>query len=94
MRAVSSLGMALSTLKGAWNTLNDPDMSGFEKVLSIMTSLGMGIPALVSSINLFKESWSGVAEGLGKVVTETAKVIVKQTAQKAVTDASTASTAA
>ena len=94
MRAISSLGMGLSTLKGAWNTLNDPDMSGFEKVLSIMTSLGMGIPALVSSINLFKESWSGVAEGLGKVVTATAGAIAAQTAQKAVTDASTASTAA
>lgn len=91
MRAISSLGMALSTLKGAWNTLNDPDMSGFEKVLSIMTSLGMGIPALVSSINLFKESWHGVAAGISKVVTATAGAIVAQTAQKAATDASTAS---
>lgn len=94
MRAISSLGMALSTLKGAWNTLNDPDMSGFEKVLSIMTSLGMGIPALVSSINLFKESWHGVAAGISKVVTATAGAIVAQTAQKAATDASTASTTA
>lgn len=94
MRAISSLGMALSTLKGAWNTLNDPDMSGFEKVLSVMTSLGMGIPALASSIKLFSESWDGVAESIGKAATVTAGAIVKQTAQKAATDASTASTAA
>lgn len=94
MRAVSSLGMAISTLRGAWNTLNDPDMSGFEKVLSIMTSLGMGIPALVSSISLFRESWDGVAESIGKAAAATAGAIVAQTAQKAVTDASTASTTA
>lgn len=94
MRAVSSLGMALSTLKGAWNTLNDPDMSGFEKVLSVMTSLGMGIPALASSIKLFSESWDGVAESIGKAATATAGAIVRQTAQKAATDASTASTTA
>lgn len=94
MRAISSLGMALSTLKGAWNTLNDPDMSGFEKVLSVMTSLGMGIPALASSIKLFSESWDGVAESIGKAATATAGAIVAQTAQKAATDASTASTTA
>ena len=94
MRAVSSLGMALSTLKGAWSALNDPDMSGFEKVLSVMTSLGMGIPALASSIKLFSESWDGVVESIGKAATATAGAIVAQTAQKAATDASTASTTA
>ena len=46
-----SLGMALSSLQGAWNTLQDPDMSGWEKFLSLSTSLGMAIPMLVSSMS-------------------------------------------
>jgi hypothetical protein len=78
MRGLSSLGMALSSFKGAWTTLTDPDMSGFEKIVSIMTSLGMAIPSLVSSIDLFKNSWGGVVEGLKKAVSATAEAVVLQ----------------
>lgn len=48
---VSSLLTAFNAFKGIWETLNNSDMSGGEKVLSIMTSLAMAIPALVFGLS-------------------------------------------
>ena len=48
--SVMSLSMAFSSLYNAWNVLNNPDMSGWEKFISIAMSLGMAIPSLISGI--------------------------------------------
>lgn len=44
---ISQLTMGISSLKSIWDTLNNSDMSFGEKVLSIMMSLSMAIPALI-----------------------------------------------
>ena len=57
-QSVSSVVMGLSSLGAAWETLQNPDISGWEKVTSVLMSLSMGIPSLVSGsmslINSFK----------------------------------------
>ena len=54
--AVSSLSMAFSSLKGLWNTLQDPDMSAWEKVGTVFTTLGTVIPALVMTWGALKDA--------------------------------------
>ena len=49
--SVMSLGMAFSSIQSAWNTIKNPDMSGWEKALSLMTSLGMAIPMLFNGFS-------------------------------------------
>jgi hypothetical protein len=40
--------MGLNSLKGAWDTLQDPDMSTFEKITSVLMSMGFALPGLIS----------------------------------------------
>ena len=53
--AVMSLSSALSMLGTITDTLNDPDMSGWEKFGKIVTTLAMAIPMLVMA-------WRGLSE--------------------------------
>lgn len=57
----STLAMAVSSFKGIWDTIIDPDMSTWEKMISIITSLGItismvdaGIPGVVDAFNAAK----------------------------------------
>ena len=47
---ISSLTMGISSLSSAWKTIQDPDMSGWDKFLSISMSLSMGLPMLFTGI--------------------------------------------
>ena len=47
---ISSLTMGLTSLGNIVSTLQNPDMSGFEKMSSVIMSLSMGIPMLISGI--------------------------------------------
>ena len=47
-QAAMSAAMMINSLRGAINTLKDPDISGWEKFTSVLMSLGMTIPGLVS----------------------------------------------
>jgi hypothetical protein len=47
-QVVFSFSSALSMLGGITDTLQDPDMSGWEKFTSILTTLTMLIPTLLS----------------------------------------------
>lgn len=58
LQSVSSLSMGIVSLKSAWDTIQDPDLSGWEKFSSISMSLTMGIPILASGL-----------KGLGDVYT-------------------------
>ena len=50
VRAFSTFGMTLSSITGLIDTLNSPDTSGIDKFIASLTSLGMIIPMLRSSI--------------------------------------------
>ena len=95
---ISSLLTAFNAFKGIWETLNNPDLSGGEKVLSIMTSLTMAIPALVFGLSaLNKEQLKknvadlvAIKNGAIKIVQDGAQIIltkVKTAVQKGETAA-------
>lgn len=48
-RAVSSLGMAISSVTGLIDTWNNKDMSGGQKLLATITTLSFVIPSLITS---------------------------------------------
>ena len=48
--ALSSLSMVANSVKGITDTLSDPDMSGWEKFISIMGTVGINIGVLMSTI--------------------------------------------
>ena len=54
-QGLSSMGMALSSIQGLWSTLTDPDTSGFEKFLAVLTSSGMVVGSFSSGLSSLKE---------------------------------------
>ena len=59
MAGISRLSMGINSLRGAWNTLNNPDLSGMEKFLQLTTSISMGLPMLISG---FKATRTAILE--------------------------------
>jgi hypothetical protein len=53
--------MAINSLSGAWNTLQNPDLSPFEKFLQISTSLSMTFPMLKRGFSEYGEAMKGTA---------------------------------
>ena len=49
-KALSTFGMALSSITGLIDTLNNPDTSGIDKFISTLTTLGIAIPMVNSAI--------------------------------------------
>lgn len=49
--ATTSLISVFTSLESIWDTLQDPDLSGWEKFTSIAMSLGTAIPMLITSLN-------------------------------------------
>lgn len=54
MAGISRLSMGINSLKGAWDTLSNPDLSGMEKFLQLTTSISMGLPMLISGFKATK----------------------------------------
>ena len=50
MQGISQLSMGIQSIIGAWDTLNNEDMSFGEKLLSVTMSLSMAIPALIGGL--------------------------------------------
>ena len=65
LQAVSSFAMGVNSLKGAFDALNDPDMSTFEKFTSVLMSLGMGIPSVLSGLKGLGTAFKDMKAGLG-----------------------------
>jgi hypothetical protein len=64
------------SLASAFETLNDSDLSTFEKFTRITTSLTMGLPSLVSGIGEVAKSIGGLKGGTeGAVTAIAAKVL-------------------
>ena len=60
-QSVSSVVMGLSSLSAAWDTLTNPDISGWEKFSSVFMSVAMGLPAVINGITGFKNALSTMA---------------------------------
>ena len=60
LQGVSSFAMGLSSLQGAFDAINNPDLSGFEKFTTVAMSLGMGLPSIIDGV-------SGMAKGFDAV---------------------------
>lgn len=105
MQSLSSLVMGISSLKSAFDTLKNPDLSFGEKLLQVTMSLTMAIPALISALRILnveqlKKIKSDIKEiGLGaqKIATNMAEVAstwLSTAANKAETGSVLASAAA
>ena len=75
-----SAASALSMLGGAFDKLRDPDVSGWDKFLTILTTLGMVVPTLVSLFTTFKTLLS--AENVAKLA-NVAATLAQVAAEKA-----------
>ena len=68
LQGITSFAMGLNSLSSIYDTLNNKDLSTFEKTTQIIMSLGMALPMLGSSIksvtNLFKFMFSAQEKGL------------------------------
>ena len=68
LQGISSFAMGLTSLKSAFDTLKNPDLGTFEKFTSVLMSLSMGIPGIISSFttfgNVIKFVTSSQQEGL------------------------------
>ena len=68
LQGLSSFAMGLTSLKSAFDTLNNPDMGTFEKFTSILMSLSMGLPMIITSFttlgNVIKFVTSSTTDGL------------------------------
>jgi hypothetical protein len=60
---ISGAVMMFSSLGSVWDTLKDPELSGWEKLTSIFMSIGSIVPILLSSFSSFK----AVYESLNKI---------------------------
>ena len=88
---VSSLLTAINAVGGIIDTLNNADMSGGEKILSIMTSLSMAIPALIFGLSALnkeqlKKNMADLVEiknGAIKIVQKGAEILVTKAQEKA-----------
>jgi hypothetical protein len=54
--AVSSFSMALTALSGIWDTLQDPDLTVWEKLGTVFTTLATVVPALVMTWKTLSEA--------------------------------------
>lgn len=61
-QGISGLSMAVTSLKGIFDVLNDEDMSFWDKLLSIVSTLGMTIPMVMMAIkSLNTIEWKSTA---------------------------------
>lgn len=56
LQGVSSFAMGLTSLSAAIDTLNDPDLSTWEKFTSVLMSMSIGIGSLISGISSFTKT--------------------------------------
>jgi hypothetical protein len=61
--AVSQMAMGVQMLKGAWETISNPDTSGWDRAMTAFTTLGFAIPMVVNGMTALN-----AATGLGTII--------------------------
>ena len=64
-QSISSLSMGLVSLKSAWDAVENPDLSTWEKFTSISMSLSMGLPMLMSGFSGLSKLFGPIAAAIG-----------------------------
>lgn len=64
---VSSAAMGIKSLQTAWDTLNDPDVSGIERMTSVLASLTMGTSMAVNSFTKLGSTVDGFKQLIAQV---------------------------
>ena len=72
--ALGSVSMALTSLSSIWNTIKDPDTSGWEKMTSILMSMSMLLPTVTGYLQSYGkiEKWV-TQQTWAQVIAEKAK---------------------
>ena len=79
VQGASTAVMGISMLKNAIDTINNPDISGWEKFSSVLMSLGMGIPMVMNGITVFKDVIDKIRASTGLLNTvEAANLALKE----------------
>lgn len=71
LQGISQMTMGITSLKNAWDTIKDPDASGWEKFSSILMSASMGLPMVISgfsTLNKVRGDLVAGAEGMAKLI--------------------------
>jgi hypothetical protein len=63
LSSITSFATGLSALSSAWKSLEDPDLSTFDKFTTILTSLSFGLPSMAKSFKDFGDGIKFVKEG-------------------------------
>lgn len=65
--ALSSFSMMINSIKGISDTLSDPDMSGWDKLVAILGSVGLLLPTIITSMGQVNKAFgieSSIIEAL------------------------------
>ena len=93
LQGLSSFAMGLSSLSSLKDTLNNEDLSTYEKTLQVMISLGMAIPMLTTGLkslaNGYKFVTAASAEGLTASIARLAGIKLETVATQVVVTSKT-----
>lgn len=79
-QGVSNLSLAFNSVKGAWDAISNPDLSGWEKFMAVFTALSTVVGSVMSTMQLLSKLKTGVNE---KTAKETLITWLNTVAQKA-----------
>ena len=93
LQGLSSFAMGLSSLSSLKDTLNNEDLSTYEKILQVMMSLGMAIPMLTTGLKALANGYrfvtSASAEGLTASIARLAGIKLETVATQVVVTSKT-----
>ena len=49
-QVVSNLGLAFNSVKGAWDAMSNPDLSGWERFMAVFTALSTVVGSVMSTM--------------------------------------------
>lgn len=90
MHGTSQAIMGFSSLTSIISTLNDQDLSTFDKMQQILLSLSMGLPMLISGMGKVKESFSLVINSIEAFTSAETGAVLATTLLSAMTEAESA----
>ena len=89
---MSTVGMAMSALTGAYQTLSDPDTSGLEKLGAVLTTIGMVLPMVTTAFNMQNLAQMTTMSSAIKAILPINAMTVAWTADGVATNAATGAT--
>ena len=79
---IGGAAMALNSFKSMWESINDPDLSGWEKFSAILTGLSFTLPSAIQAFSSIKSGLQGLKEQSKITYLESAQAINAETIAK------------